>query len=115
MHANPQVGPQALPADFSLRVVDPDDLKAYRALFSKVGVDNMWFSRAIMPDEKLAAILSNPQIESYAYYKNETAIGILELNFTAMPNCELAFFGLTKEAIGSGLGRALMNVAIAKA
>ncbi len=115
MHANPQVGPQALPADFSLRVVDPDDLKAYRALFSKVGIDNMWFSRAIMPDEKLATILSNPQIESYAYYKNETAIGILELNFTAMPNCELAFFGLTKEAIGSGLGRALMNVAIAKA
>ena len=115
MLANPQVGPQALPADFSLRVVDPDDLKAYRALFSKVGIDNMWFSRAIMPDEKLAAILRNPQIESYAYYKNETAIGILELNFTAMPNCELAFFGLTKEAIGSGLGRALMNVAIAKA
>ena len=98
-----------------VRVVNPLDLPSYRALFSKVGIDNMWFSRAIMADEKLAAILSNPQTESYALVKDETAIGILELNFTDMPNCELAFFGLTKDAIGSGLGRALMNVAIAKA
>jgi GNAT superfamily N-acetyltransferase len=75
----------------------------------------MWFSRMIMADEKLAAILSNPQVESLALYKDQTAIGILELNFTDMPNCELAFFGLTKEAIGSGLGRNLMTQAISRA
>lgn len=115
MNTNPQVGPQTLPVGYALRIVDSHNLAAYRTLFSKVGIDNMWFSRAIMPDEKLAAILSNPQIESYALFKDETAVGILELNFTEMPNCELAFFGLTKDTIGSGLGRALMNVAIAKA
>ena len=115
MTENPHVGREALPAGCGLRLIDPLDLAAYRALFSKVGIDNMWFSRAIMPDEKLAAILSNPQIESYALFKDQTAVGILELNFTEIPNCELAFFGLAKEAIGSGLGRALMNVAIAKA
>lgn len=115
MTANPLAGPQALPAGYTLQVADPHRLEAYRALFSKVGIDNMWFSRAIMTDEKLAAILSNPQIESYTLYRGDVAIGILELNFTEMPICELAFFGLTKEAIGSGLGRALMKVAIAKA
>jgi GNAT superfamily N-acetyltransferase len=115
MNQNPQVGPQTLPADYSLRVIEPSNLAGYRALFSEVGIDNMWFSRAIMPDEKLAALLSDPKIESYALVKGEVEIGILELNFTEMPNCELAFFGLTKDAIGSGLGRALMNVAIDKA
>ena len=115
MTSNPLAGPEALPADCFLRRVDPHDLKSYRALFSKIGLDIMWFSRTIMADEKLAAILNNPQIESYAVFKNETAVGILELNFSEMPSCELAFFGLTKDAIGSGLGRSLMNVAITKA
>jgi hypothetical protein len=33
-------------------------------IFRKVGEDLMWFSRLIMPDEKLAAILGHPQVES---------------------------------------------------
>jgi GNAT superfamily N-acetyltransferase len=115
MTSNPQVKAQSLPVGYSLQIVNPENLAAYRALFSKVGEDLMWFSRAIMPDEKLHAILNNPQIESFALCKGENPIGILELNFTEMPNCELAFFGLTKDAIGSGLGRALMNIAIEKA
>ena len=54
-------------------------------------------------------------MESFALYQGDTAIGILELDFKDMPNCELAFFGLAKEAIGSGMGRVLMNIAITKA
>ncbi len=115
MEENPQVVAQALPAGYALKRVDAGDLAAYRALFTKVGEDHMWFSRAIMEDEKLAGILAHPQVESYALYQGDTAIGILELDFRDMPNCELAFFGLAKEAIGSGLGRVLMNIAITKA
>jgi GNAT superfamily N-acetyltransferase len=115
MTKNPLVGPQTLPAGHSLRLIDSNDLASYRALFSKIGQDNMWFSRVIMADEKLKAILSNPKIESFALFKQDQAIGILELNFEDLPNCELAFFGLAKDAIGKGLGRELMNQAIAKA
>jgi GNAT superfamily N-acetyltransferase len=115
MMSNPLAGPQALPAGFSLRRFGPDDLTAFRALFRKVGEDLMWFSRVIMPDEKLAAILGHTDVESYALYQDETPIGILELDFREMPNCELAFFGLVPDAVGSGAGRALMNMAIAKA
>jgi GNAT superfamily N-acetyltransferase len=92
-----------------------NDLDSYREIFRKVGEELMWFSRLIMPDEKLAAILGHPQVESYALYQGDTAIGVLELDFKDLPNCELAFFGLAREAIGSGLGRVLMNIAIAKA
>jgi GNAT superfamily N-acetyltransferase len=115
MYKNPLVGPQSLPAGYSLRIFAPNDLSGYRALFSQIGQDNMWFSRVIMADEKLKATLSNPKIESYALFNLDQAIGILELNFEDMPNCELAFFGLCKDVIGHGIGRALMNQAIAKA
>ena len=101
-----------MPEGYSLRRVDVGDLGSYRAIFRKVGEDLMWFSRLIMPDEKLAAILGHPQVKSYALYKSDTAIGVMELDFKDMPNCELAFFGLAKEAIGGGLGRALMDIAI---
>ena len=115
MLARRQVTDTTLPAGYSLRHVDVNDLATYRALFRKVGEDLMWFSRLIMPDEKLAGILAHPQVESYALYHGETAIGVLELDFKDLPDCELAFFGLAKEAIGGGIGRALMNIAIARA
>jgi GNAT superfamily N-acetyltransferase len=115
MKANPGRRARPLPAGYSLQRVDVNDLAAYRALFRKVGEDLMWFSRLIMPDEKLAAILRHPQVESYALCHGSMAVGVLELDFKDMPNCELAFFGLAKEAIGNGLGRALMDIAIEKA
>ena len=115
MTSKPKSKDTSLPAGYSLRRVDVNDLDSYRKIFRKVGEDLMWFSRLIMPDEKLAAILGHPQVESYALYHGDTAIGVLELDFKDMPNCELAFFGLAKEAIGGGLGRALMNIAITKA
>jgi GNAT superfamily N-acetyltransferase len=105
----------AMPANCELRPVDPDDLPAYRDVFRRVGEDNMWFSRLIMPDENLRGILAHPQIESYALRLNGKAIGLLELDFKDMPNCELAFFGLAKEALGAGLGSVLMNEAITRA
>lgn len=100
---------------FSLRRFSGKDIVEFRALFKSIGEDLMWFSRAIMADEKLAAILDNLQIESFALCQTEKPIGLLELNFTEMPSCELAFFGLTKDTIGQGLGRSLMNIAIEKA
>jgi hypothetical protein len=115
MEASPQVEAKALPAGYSLNRVNSDDLTSYRALFRKVGEDFLWFSRLIMPDEKLKAILGHKDIESYALYRGDTAVGVMELDFKDMPNCELAFFGLAKETIGSGLGRILMNIAVNRA
>ena len=115
MNANPQAAAKPLPAGYSLRVIDPADLDGYRGLFRKVGEDIMWFSRLIMADEKLKGILGHAQVESYGLYHDDLAIGILELDFRDMPNCELAFLGLAKDVIGGGIGRILMNIAIEKA
>jgi GNAT superfamily N-acetyltransferase len=115
MRSKPPAKDASLASGFSLRRFSGTDLPTFRALFKAIGEDNMWFSRLFISDEKLAAILDNPQIESYALCQNEKPIGLLELNFAEMPNCELAFFGLTPDTIGLGLGRTLMNIAITKA
>jgi GNAT superfamily N-acetyltransferase len=91
------------------------DLDGYRTLFRKVGEDWLWSSRLETPDAKLRAILGSPQVEAYALHDQDQSIGLLELDFRQAGACELAFFGLVKEAIGRGIGRRLMDEAIARA
>ncbi|HEX2136627.1 MAG TPA: GNAT family N-acetyltransferase [Microvirga sp.] len=91
------------------------DVERFRALFRAVGEPWMWFSRAIMPDERLRAIIGHPRVESYALVREGRDIGLLELDFRPEADCELAYFGLVPEAIGCGAGRFLMNEAIRRA
>jgi GNAT superfamily N-acetyltransferase len=115
MLERPAIAELAWPSDISLQKNNPANLESFRALFRAVGEDLLWFSRLIMPDAQLTAILSNPLIESFTLMKGKQAIGLLELNFTQMPSCELGFFGLTKAAIGTGLGSLLMAEAMKRA
>jgi GNAT superfamily N-acetyltransferase len=109
MRKPPAVAPVTWPAGYTLVPAKPDDLAAYRAVFKAVGQDLMWFSRLIMTDAQLAGILGNPEIESLILMKAGQPVGLLELNFTAMPDCELAFFGLVPSEVGGGIGRLLMQ------
>lgn len=115
MLAPPQRSLVSFPADLQLKRFAATDLESFRDLFRAVGSDLMWFSRLIMQDEDLAAILGNPAIESYALLQDGKTVGLLELNFADLPNCELAFYGLVPSAIGKGLGRALMDESIRRA
>ncbi len=115
MFEKPQSAAPSWPEGHSLKRLKAKDMALFRNLFRDIGENLMWFSRVIMTDEKLAGILSNPAIESYALMENGTAIGLLELNFEDLPNCELSFFGLISQTIGKGLGRILMDDAIARA
>jgi GNAT superfamily N-acetyltransferase len=91
------------------------DLTAYRSLYRAIGQDWLWFSRLMMPDEALAAILGDPRVEVYTLMDRRRPIGLLELDFREEGQCELAFFGVVPEAIGQGAGRFLMDRAIEKA
>ncbi len=115
MAAPPRRTLKPFPENLTLRRVDPDNLGAYRQHFRAVGEDLMWFSRIIMDDTKLRSILSNPEIDSYLLMQGDQFCGLLELDFSPKPDCELAFFGLKKGLIGQGLGRALMDEALRQA
>jgi GNAT superfamily N-acetyltransferase len=115
MLAPPRGQRHPMPTASHLRKIDAGDLAQYRALFRKVGEDWLWFSRLIMVDEKLRAILSHPDVESFALTNDGEDVGVLELDFREPGSCELAFFGLAQKAMGQGLGRALMQQAFDRA
>lgn len=87
----------------------------YRALFRIVGEDWLWFSRIVMPDDELRSIIDDPGVRIFALRHEDSDAGILELDFRKPDACELAFFGLAKNAIGRGIGGALMHEALVRA
>ena len=99
----------------SLERIEKPDPVAYRALFRSVGQDWLWYSRLVMPDGDLRDILENPDVEVYVLTSIRQEIGLLELDFRQEGQCELAFFGLVKDAIGQGAGRFLMDQALLRA
>lgn len=97
------------PAPLRLVPWKQPDLGAYRTLFRRVGAPWLWFSRLVMADSDLAAILHDTAVEVYAVTDPRgTEVGLLELDFRSLPDCELSFFGLVPELNGQGLGRWLM-------
>jgi hypothetical protein len=81
------------------------DLARYLDLYATVGERWLWFSRAVLPDDRLRAILEHPAVEVFALRDGARDIGLLELDFRQAGECELAFFGLVAESIGTGAGR----------
>jgi GNAT superfamily N-acetyltransferase len=98
--------------DLKLRRLGGEDGARYRAIFRAVGERWLWFSRLALSETDLAAILNDPDVEAYEVRLGGDPVGLLELDFRAAPDCELAFLGLVESAIGSGAGRALMDEAL---
>ncbi len=93
------------------RVVEPST-DHYRALFRKVGAPWLWFSRLVMPDDKLEALITAPGIELFEVAAVEAVVGMVELDFRTEGECELAFIGLVPQLAGQGHGRWLLARAL---
>lgn len=87
----------------------------YRTLFRAIGAPWLWSSRLRMDDGALAAILNDAAVEIWIIRQNDTAIGLVELDFRTQGACELAFFGLVADETGQGLGGPMMALAQARA
>ena len=98
-----------------VRWAEPSPAK-YRALFERVGAPWLWFSRLIMDEGRLIAIIHDPAVEIYAVSDPRgIEIGLLELDFRVNATCELSFLGLVPELTGQGHGRWLMAQALVRA
>ncbi|RDI59340.1 GNAT family N-acetyltransferase [Microvirga subterranea] len=102
------------PAGWSLQPLR-GHLDRYRGLFRRIGEPWLWFSRAAMPDDRLAEILDDPRVEAYALNDGVDDIGLLELDFRREDEVELGFLGVVPGTIGQGAGRHLMDEAISRA
>jgi GNAT superfamily N-acetyltransferase len=100
----------------SLRRIEQPATDDYRDLFRMVGAPWLWFSRLIMDDSKLAAIIQHPLVELHSVVdESGRAVGMLELDFREPQECELAFIGLIPELAGKGHGRWLLAEAVHRA
>jgi len=88
------------------------DLDWYRDLFTRVGADWMWFSRAGSDDATLAGLVHTGAVQVYSVRVNGHDEGLLELDFSVEGECELVLFGLTSALVGTGVGGWLMDHAL---
>jgi GNAT superfamily N-acetyltransferase len=115
MKARPR--PRPMP-DSDLRLVpwERPAPQKYRTLFARVGAPWLWFSRLVMEEARLLAIIHDPEVAIYAVAgRAGIEVGLLELDFRVARECELSFFGLVPELAGKGHGGWLMAHALALA
>lgn len=112
MRTRADIRPVPVPDGVTLCPMENITTDQYRDLFRRVGQNWMWFSRLSMPDADLSAIIGDPNVLLFTLKRDGTAHALLELDFRTKGECELVFFGLTKELIGTGSGRYLLNHAI---
>lgn len=108
--------PVPLPPGYSVRRILEPSITAYRELYRRIGHDWLWFSRLVMPDDVLSALLARPTTEIYFLERDREAIGLVELRRNEVPGeVEIGMFGVVPEVTGTGAARALMQAVLAKA
>jgi GNAT superfamily N-acetyltransferase len=115
MKPPPELAEEPAPDGFALVRVEKPDLAWYRMLYRRIGENWLWFSRIVMGDDQLAAILHDPLVEVYLLRHQSDDAGLLELDCRQLPEVELAFFGLVPERIGKGTGGYLIREGIRRA
>lgn len=104
------------PSTLQLRRADRPGVTRYRELFRLVGAPWLWFSRLIMDDTQLSAIIEDPQVELFTVADEHGRDGgFIELDFRVPGECELAFVGLTVALSGKGHGKWLLAEAVTRA
>ncbi|WP_395623011.1 GNAT family N-acetyltransferase [Sphingomonas daechungensis] len=114
MHARPQV--EVPPSPLKLRRIEDPEPGAYRELFASIGSRWLWFSRLVMADGDLSAIIQDPKVELFSVEDEAgRAVGMLELDYRQPGECELSFVGVLPELSGQGHGRWLLAEAVDRA
>lgn len=116
MAVRPAFGPAQLPGDVRLeRAVDPP-VWYFLSLYDAVGRDFEWqdrFDQAEQDPAALQAFVRHPDVVIWTALKGGWPQGFFMLDWRAAGICDLAYFGLVPQAVGAGLGRPLLQTAIA--
>ena len=114
MRARPPLRPLP-PSPFRLVPWAQPDAERYRALFTRVGAPWLWFSRLVLADDALLAIVRDPAVEVYAVVDRAgVELGMIELDFRHAGEAELSYLGLVPELAGRGHGGWLMAEALTR-
>jgi GNAT superfamily N-acetyltransferase len=116
MSKNPGLARPALPDGVRLeQAVDPP-VWFFLTLYDAVGRDYEWrdrFEQAKTDPAALVAFVADPLVETWVAYSAGWPKGFFMLDWRRPGTCDLAYFGLVPEAVGTGLGGKLLRTAIA--
>lgn len=103
--------PAPPPPAMKLSVLRADEISVpfYRYLYNTVGAPWLWYERRRLSDDQLAAIVQHPEVDVFVLSVSGEPAGYAELDRRAMPEIELAYFGLMPHFIGRGLGPWLLH------
>ena len=88
----------------------------YRWLYDAVGSKWLWFERKRVSDDALRAILDDPMLQIWVLSVGHVPAGFFEIDArTAPASTNIAYFGLTGDFIGKGLGRFFLDCAVVAA
>lgn len=110
----PHPRPPSLPGLALIRAEDPPP-RWFLHLYDSVGADYEWTDWHRRPAEELEAFVSDPNVAIFALMLKGWTAGFFMLDWREGGVCDLAYFGLTPEARGAGLGGWFIRTAILSA
>ena len=99
------------PAGVRLQRLSGADVTRYRTIFRALGHRWLWWSRLLLDDQSLIALLDDPHIAACAVVAEGGDIGLFELDFRNPETPDLALLGLYDAARGRGIGPWLIGEA----
>ncbi|MEX3017466.1 GNAT family N-acetyltransferase [Gymnodinialimonas hymeniacidonis] len=116
MTARRDYGVPQLDGDIRLeRAIDPP-VWYFLSLYDAVGREYEWQDRFDQAEEDPAALqafVRDPDVVIWTAIRNGWPAGFFMLDWRDAAVCDLAYFGLVPQAVGTGLGRPLLQTAIA--
>jgi GNAT superfamily N-acetyltransferase len=98
----------------SLERLSGGDVERFRRLYRDVGKDWLWASHLNKSSAEMTAYLDAPARDTFAVVAGPFDAGLLQLQYEA-GTAEIVYIGLVEKAAGRGLGRWLIEQAIARA
>lgn len=95
--------------DLRVRRLGREASDGYRRLFARIGQDWLWFSRLIMAEPDLLALIADPDTGIDVLEDRSGPIGLVETVRQGPDEAKIAFFGVVAEAQGTGAARFLMR------
>ncbi len=87
-------------------------VRYFLSLYDAVGADYDWTDLHVRPPAEIEAFLHDPAVMLYTLLRTGWPHGFFLLDARTEGRCNLAYFGLVPEAIGTGLGRFLLETAV---
>ena len=115
MSSPDQLRPKRADARFQVCEKTERDWRFNRDLYFRVGEQWDWIDKRAWTDEQWKEYTMAAELRTFAGYYDDSLAGYYELRRDTERGIEIAYFGLSPEWIGRGLGGALLTSAIEEA